>query len=137
LALGGIVFVAASFLSGLVTTWPREAILFTVSGILLLPAYMFSLTFATEWIRQALCEPARRSRVKVAVLTFGWFAITLALFEGVWWLSGTGPADGDYMSRIWMTLWLAASVPWMPWCLAHVADARIRYQREWASLQID
>jgi hypothetical protein len=137
LALGVIVFVAASLLSGQVTVWPKEAILFTVSGILLLPACMFNLTFATEWIRQALYEPARRSRFKAAVLIFGWFAITVGLFEGMWWLSGTGPADGDYRTRIWMALWLAASVPWLPWCLAHVADARIRYQREWASLQID
>ena len=37
--------------------------------------------------------------------------------------------------RYW--IWLAASIPWMPWCLAHVADARIRRQREWANLQID
>jgi hypothetical protein len=137
LALGVIVFVAATFLSGLVTEWPKEAILFTVFSILLLPAYMFSLTFATEWIRQALYEPARRSRFKATVLIFGWFAITLALFEGVSWLSGTDAVYGDDMSRIWLTLWLAASVPWMPWCLAHVADARIRYHREWASLGID
>src|SRR5262249_62168527 len=104
---------------------------------LLLPAYMFSLTFATEWIRQAMYEPARRSRWKVALLTLSWFAFTIALFEGATWLSGIDAVYGDYMTRIWMTLWLAASVPWMPWCLAHVAEARIRYHREWASLLID
>src|SRR5262245_36868744 len=54
LALGVIVFVSATFLSGMLTVWPKEAILFTVFSILLLPAYMFILTFATEWIRQAL-----------------------------------------------------------------------------------
>jgi hypothetical protein len=134
LALSVIVFIAASLLSGLVTVWPTEAILFTVSSILLLPAFMFSLTFATEWIRQALYEPGRRSRVKAAVLIFAWFAISIFLFEGMWWLSGTGLADGD---RVWLTLWLAASIPWMPWCLAHVADKRIRYHGEWASLRID
>lgn len=137
LALGVIVFIAATFLSGLLTNWPKEAILFTVFSILILPAYMLLLTFATEWIRQAVHEPARRSRCKAALLTFGWFAITIALYEGSTWLSGGRPAHEDQMNRIWMTLWLAASVPWMPWCLAHVADARIRYQREWARLQID
>ena len=137
LALGVVVFAAATFLSGLLTVWPTEAILFTVFSILVLPAFMFGLTFATEWIRQASYEPARRSRIRAALLTFAWFAITMALFEGVTWLSGTGPDDGDYTNRIWITLWLAASIPWMPWCLAHVVDARIRHQREWASLQID
>jgi hypothetical protein len=137
LALGVIVFIAATLLSGLLTVWPKEAILFTCFSILVLPLYMFSLTFATEWIRQAWYEPVRRSGFKATVLTFGWFAITMALFEGTWWLSGSGPADGDTMDRIWLTLWLAASVPWMPWSLAHVADTRIRSQREWAGLQID
>lgn len=137
LALGVLVFITATFLSGLVTVWPKEAILFTVFSILILPIFMFLLTFATEWIRQALYEPARRSRYKATLLTFGWFAIAMALFEGFTYLSGTRTAHGDYMDRIWLTLWLATSVPWMPWCLAHVADARIRYQREWASLQID
>jgi hypothetical protein len=75
--------------------------------------------------------------LKATLLTFGWFAIIMALLEGLTWLSGTLPAHGDYSDRIWMTLWLAASVPWMPWSLAHVADARIRYHREWASLQVD
>jgi len=134
LALAVIVFIAATFVSGLLSVWPKEAILFTALCVLLLPAYMFSLTFATEWIRQALFEPLRRSRFKATLLIFAWFAISVALFEGTWFLSGTGPVDGD---RVWMMLWLAASIPWMPWCLAHVADARIRYHRQWANLQID
>src|SRR5262249_45587334 len=62
LGLGVLVFAAATFLSGLATAWPKEAILFTVFSILGLPTYMFSLTFATEWIRQAAYEPAQRSR---------------------------------------------------------------------------
>src|SRR5262249_38219575 len=70
LALGVIVFFAATLLSGFVTVWPNEAILLTVSGILGLPAYMFILTFATEWIRQARYEPARRSIFKASLLTF-------------------------------------------------------------------
>jgi hypothetical protein len=135
LALGVIVFAAATFLSGLLTVWPKEAIQFTVFSILVLPAYMFGLTFATEWIRQASYEPARRSRFRATLLTFAWFAITMALLEGVTRLNGTGADDGDFTNRIW--IWLAASIPWMPWCLAHVADARIRRQREWANLQID
>jgi hypothetical protein len=137
LVLGVIVFLVAAFVSGLLTVWPKEAILFTVGSILGLPAFMFALTFATEWIRRALFEPPLRSRWKAALLTFGWFAVIMVWFEGVTWLNGVGPADGDYMTRIWLTLWLAASVPWMPWCLAYVADARIRYHREWASLRID
>lgn len=137
LALSVMVFIAATVLSGLATVWPKEAILFTVFSILLLPIFMFLLTFATEWIRQALHEPARRSKLKATLLTAGWFAIAMVLFEGLTWLSGTRPAHVDFTERIWLTLWLAASVPWMPWYLAHVADARIRYQREWASLQID
>lgn len=137
LVLGVIVFIVATFVSGLLSVWPKEAILFTVASILALPAFMFALTFATEWIRRALYEPARRSRRKAALLTFGWFAFAMTLFEGATWLGGTAPAHGDYVTRIWLTLWLAASVPWMPWCLAHVADARIRYHREWASLLID
>lgn len=137
LALAVLVFITATILSGSVTIWPRNAILFTVFSILSLPIFMFLLTFATEWIRQAFYEPAQRSGFKAAILTFGWFTIILVLFEGLTRASGTLPAHGDYMGRIWLTLWLAASVPWMPWCLAHVADTRIRYQREWASLQID
>ena len=137
LALAVIVFIAATFLSGLATVWPKEAVWFTVFSVFILPAFMFLLTFATELIRQALYEPARRSRSRAVLLTFGWFTIAMALFEGLGWLSGTWPAPGDSMDRIWLTLWLAASVPWMPWCLAHVADARIRHQREWASLPID
>jgi hypothetical protein len=137
LALGVIVFIAATFLSGFGTVWPREAILFTVFSILFLPVFMFLLTFATELIRQAWYEPARRSRLRAALLTFGWFTIIMISIEGLTWLNGIRSVYGDNIDRIWITLWLAASIPWMPWCLAHVADARIRYQREWASLRID
>lgn len=137
LALAVIVFFVATSLSGLLASWPSEAILFTVSSILLLPVFMFSLTFATEWFRQAWCEPAQPRRWKVAWITLAWFTYSLALFEGVLWLSGADASNGDFTNRIWLTLWLAASIPWMPWCLAHVADARHRYYQEWASLQIE
>lgn len=137
LGLAIIVFIAATLLSGWVTVWPKEAILFTVVSVLILPVFMFLLTFATEWIRQAWFEPPRRSRGKAALLTLGWFTVAMVLFEGSIWLSGARPVEVDTMDRIWLTLWLAASVPWMPWCLAHGVDARIRCHREWASLQID
>jgi hypothetical protein len=137
LALSVIVFTAATVLSGLITVWPKEAILFTASSILLLPVYVFGLTFATEWIRQALYEPARRSRFQATLLMVGWFAFNVALFQTLTWLSGTQPAAGDSTTRICLTLWLAVLVPWMPCILARVANARIRYHREWASLQID
>ena len=138
LALAVVVYAAATLLAGQATVWPREAILFTGFSILLLPAYMFCLTFATEWIRRAWFEPGRRSGLGAVFLTVGWFAFSLVLFEaGVTWSTGMNAVHRDFWDRIWFTLWLAASVPWLPWILASVGEARARSEREWTALQID
>jgi hypothetical protein len=62
----------------------------------------------------------------------------MACFWGLIRLNGMSPAgEADFWERIWLTLWMAASIPWMPWPLAQLANARICQHREWAGLRID
>jgi len=131
------VFGAATWLGGVAGDWPREAVVFTVYSILLLPAFMFALVLFSEWIRQAAFDPAHQSRPRALLLTIAWFATIMLLFEGLTFLSGVGRDHADPWQRVWLTLWLAVSLPAIPWAFAKVGDARARAERVWQQLPLD
>jgi hypothetical protein len=136
-ALGAIVFGAILLTTGPVSVWPTESLVLSCLAILTLPTYLVGVTFVAEWARPVLCDPERRSRGMAALLAVGWILFTVVLFESLPILFVLGIANFDYWNVLWLTLWVAASAPVPPLALAQSTNARIRYQQEWASLNID
>jgi hypothetical protein len=133
-ALALVVFAAALFAGGWVSTWPREALLLCVGAVLALPGYLFGLTILTDWMEKAL-HGAGRSRFKVALLVVGSWLFMMLLVAGLTW--PTWPADLDYQTAVLFAAWLAPSAGLFPYALAKSAVLRRRYHAEWANLPID
>jgi hypothetical protein len=133
-ALALVVFVGALFAGGWVSDWPREALLLGLDAVLALPAYLFSLTFLTDWMEQTLHGPVKRSRLKVTLIGVGsWLFMTLGLVGLTW---RTCSADWDYLTAILWAVWLIPMALLFPYALARSSADRRRYHEEWAHLDI-
>jgi hypothetical protein len=134
-ALALVIFAGALFAGGGVSAWPQDALILGVEAVLALPAYLFGLTFLTDWMEKALHGPAGRSRVKVTLIGVGsWLYMMLWVAVLPW---RTGPADWDYLTAILVAAWLAPIGCLFPYALAQSAAERRRSHQEWARLPIE
>src|SRR5262249_27067931 len=131
-ALALVVFVGSLFAAGWVSAWPREALLLCFDTVLALPAYLFGLTFLTDWMEKTIHGPAKRSRLKVTLIGIGsWLFMMLGLV-GLTWRT----ADWDYLTAILWAVWLTLMALLFPYALARSSADRRRYHEEWARLDI-
>jgi hypothetical protein len=133
LALTVIFVSVGSFTEGGIGTWPGEALILCLHPVLAIPVWLSGLVFLTNWMENALCGSAGRSRLKVAVVAAG-----SCLFMALWLAAVSWPiwsARPDYLIEV-MIVGCCLGAPGFTYALAQPAHLRRRYHEEWACLDI-
>jgi hypothetical protein len=126
---------AVLFAAGWVTALPREAMITGAYAFLALPLYLFGLAFLTDWIEKRVYDPARVSRLKVALSAASSLLFMLLFVAGAAW--SDWPTDWDHLGAVPFAGMLAAYSVVLAWGLARSFAKRRRPHEEWAGLPIE
>jgi hypothetical protein len=130
---------AVLFLADWVTLLPREAMIIFGWVFLALPVYFFGVAFLTDWIERGVYDPARVSRLRVALSAASSLLFVLLFVAGAVWSycpTGWDPL-GPGAAPLPFAGMLAACGVVLAWSLAHWNAPRQRYHEDWGRLPID
>jgi hypothetical protein len=99
------------------------------------PADFFGVAFLTDWIEKGVYDPARVSRLRVALSAAGSLLLMLLFVAGVAWLDW--PTGCDHLGALWLAGMLAGFSVILARALALVFAERRRYHEEWGHLPIE
>jgi hypothetical protein len=127
--------IAALFAAGWVTASLREAMIVFVYVFSAAPADFFGVAFLTDWIEKGVYDPARVSRLRVALSAAGSLLLMLLFVAGVAWLDW--PTGWDHLGALRLAGMLAGFSVVLAWALALLFAERRRYHEEWGRLPLE
>jgi hypothetical protein len=120
---------------GSVGGWSREAFILSLCAVLTIPAWLSGVVFLSSFLEKAVCGPAGRSWLKVALVVAGSWLFMLLWFAA--WSWPTWSAEWVY-SHPFATVLAGFLMAALHVCaLAQSSLLRRRYQEEWGRLPID
>jgi hypothetical protein len=126
---------AVLFAVGWGTGLPREAMITGAYAFLAMPVWLFGLAFLTNCIEKGVYDPAKVSRLNIALSAASTLPFLLLFLAGAGWPDPL--LDRDRFGAVSSTAMLPAYSVVIAWGLAKAFAQRRRHHEEWSGLPIE